>query len=158
GEGLIVGGDQTLHFLYAGILQRLDPKMAVEQQPGGGLVRVPNHDGRLDDPDLGDGSHDLPILPAGFCGLAEGAERQDRIDGERDAVVLEPERDALRGVACFALHAGAPSVTGRTRSAGIVSSPSALSRVMKCSSAQSFRNASRTNISRLWVSSAFLIS
>lgn len=70
---------------------------------------------------------------AGFCGLAEGAERQDRIDGERDAIVLEPEGDALRGVACFALHAGAPSVTGRARSAGIVSSPSALSRVMKCS-------------------------
>ena len=157
GEGLVVGGDETFHLALARVLQRLDPQVAVEQQPGRGLVGVPDDDGRLDDPDLGDGGHDLPVLPAGFRGLAKSAQRQDRVDGEGDAVVLEPERDALRGVASVAFHVGAPSVMDRARSAGIVSSPSALSRVMKWPSAQSLRKASRTNISRLWVSSAFLI-
>lgn len=72
GEGFIVGGDQAFHLARACVLQRLDAHVTVEQQPGGRLVRVPDDDGRLDDPDLGDGGNDLSVLPAGFRGLTEG--------------------------------------------------------------------------------------
>ena len=54
GERLVVGGDEAFHLLGGGVLQGLDPQVAVEQQPGRGLVGVPNHDGRLDDSDLSD--------------------------------------------------------------------------------------------------------
>src|SRR5699024_8153062 len=58
GERLVVGGDEAFYLLSTGVLQRLDPQVTVEQQPGGRLVVVPHNNRRLYDTDLGDGGHD----------------------------------------------------------------------------------------------------
>jgi len=56
GIGVVVRGEQALHLSDAEFLQRFQPKVAIQEKPGSGVLFIRHNDGRFDQTDRLDGT------------------------------------------------------------------------------------------------------